>query len=152
VQDKTPVNIAQMPAFYLAGISVLTSNLNGQSAQDIGNLWATFFTQHLAAQIRGKLTDELICAYTDYASDMNGPYTAVLGYQVDPGEEQAADIIVVQVKACTAVMFESANTEPATVLETWNKIWTSGLHRAYHTDCDLYTADGRVKTFVSINP
>jgi predicted transcriptional regulator YdeE len=152
VRDKTSVNIAQMPAFYLAGISVRTSNLNGESARDIGNLWATFFTQHIAAQIKGKRSDELICAYTDYASDMNGPYTAVLGYQVDPGEEQAADISVVQVKACTAAMFESASAEPATVLATWSKIWTSVLNRAYQTDYDLYTAEGNVKTFVSIAP
>jgi predicted transcriptional regulator YdeE len=151
VQDKTPVNIAQMPAFYLAGISVRTSNLNGQSAQDIGNLWATFFTQHLAAQIRGKLTDELICAYTDYASDMNGPYTAMLGYRVNQ-EEQPTGITVVPVKACTAAVYISDNAEPATVLATWNKIWTSNIHRAYTTDYDLYTADGSVQTFVAIVP
>jgi predicted transcriptional regulator YdeE len=147
-----PGNPTRIEAFLLAGITVRTNNLNGQSARDIGQLWADFFAQDLTKKIQGKISGELICAYTEYESDMSGPYTTVLGYRVSPGQEQPAGIVVVEMKASPAVVYESPNAEPGTVLETWKKIWLGGLSRSYQTDYDLYAGDGTVQTFVSVAP
>src|SRR3954470_5851326 len=74
--------ISNQNQFFLVGISARTINQNGQSAQDIGGLWTRFTTENLGQQINGKVSDDMYCVYTDYESDHNGPYTAILGCRV----------------------------------------------------------------------
>ena len=43
----------------IIGISVCTTNQNGQAIQDIGNLWQRFFSEQLLAKIPNKVSDAI---------------------------------------------------------------------------------------------
>lgn len=137
-------------SFNIAAISVRTTNLAGQSQADIGNLWTRFFADNITAMIPEKLSDDLICAYTEYESDMNGWYTAILGYKVADSYNASNEISVVSVPSSTYQVYISTDAKPETVVQTWMQIWQSEIPRAYQTDFDLYLPDGRVETYVSV--
>jgi len=140
-----------LESFNIAGISVRTTNLAGQSQVDIGNLWARFFAGNITAMIPAKLSNDLICAYTEYESDMNGFYTVILGYKVDECYIVSNEISVVSVPFSTYQVYISTDAKPETVVQTWMQIWQSDIPRAYQTDFDIYLQDGRVESYISIN-
>ena len=76
------IEIIEQEAIYIAGISVRTTNKNGQSQTDIGHLWTKFMSEGLAGQIKDKVTDDIYCLYTDYETDHTGLYTTVIGCKV----------------------------------------------------------------------
>jgi predicted transcriptional regulator YdeE len=137
-------------SFNIAGILVRTTNLAGQSQVDIGNLWARFFADNITSMIPAKLSDDLICAYTEYESDMYGWYSVILGYKVAQSDNVTNEISVVNVPPSKYQVFISADAKPETVVQTWMLIWQSEIPRAYQTDFDLYLPDGRVETYLSI--
>ena len=137
-------------SFNIAGISARTTNLAGQSQADIGNLWARFFAGNITAMIPAKLSDDLICAYTEYESDMYGWYTVILGCKIAEPYNVTNEINVVNVPSSKYQVFISADAKPETVVQTWMQIWQSEIPRAYQTDFDLYLPDGRVETYVSV--
>ena len=139
-----------LESFHIAGISVRTTNLAGQSKVDIGNLWSRFFTGNISAMIPAKLSDDLICSYLDYESDMHGWYTVILGYKVAQSDNFTNEISVVNVPSSTYQVYISADAKPETVVQTWMHIWQSAISRAYQTDFDIYLPDGRVETYVSV--
>jgi len=63
----------------IVGISVRTTNQNGQAMQDIGNLWQRFFSEQLLAKIPNKVSDAIYSIYTDYQKDYTEPYTCIVG-------------------------------------------------------------------------
>ena len=63
----------------IIGISVLTTNQNGQAMQDIGNLWKRFFSEQILAKIPNKVSDAIYSIYTDYQKDYTEPYTCIIG-------------------------------------------------------------------------
>ncbi len=44
----------KMDEFYVMGISVKTTNINGQSSQDIGKLWEVFIADKVMDKIPNK--------------------------------------------------------------------------------------------------
>ena len=69
--------------FNVIGISVRTTNENGQSGKDIPALWNTFMSEAIQSKIPGKISEELFCIYTDYEKDHTKPYTTILGCKVE---------------------------------------------------------------------
>jgi predicted transcriptional regulator YdeE len=136
--------------FTIAGLSVRTTNQNGQAQQDIGNLWANFFSHNIAAVISGKRSGELICAYTEYESDMNGTYTTILGFKVADDAKQTNKVRSYKIPAASYRVFISPDARPETVAQTWMQIWQSEIPRAYQTDYDIYQEDGTVATWLSV--
>ncbi len=65
--------------FFLQGISVRTTNQNGQAAKDIGELWGRFMADNVQEKIEDRITDSIYCHYTHYESENTGPYTDFLG-------------------------------------------------------------------------
>lgn len=139
-----------LESFNIAGISVRTTNLAGRSQVDIGNLWAKFFAGNIKALIPAKQSEDLICAYTEYDSDMNGFYTVILGYKVAEHNNATNVISFVNVPSSTYQVYISENAKPQTVVQTWMQIWQSDIPRAYQTDFDLYLPDGKVETYLSV--
>ena len=66
----------------IIGISVRTTNQNGQAMQDIGNLWQRFFSEQILAKIPNKVSDAIYSIYTDYQKDYTEPYTCMIGVEV----------------------------------------------------------------------
>jgi predicted transcriptional regulator YdeE len=136
--------------FTLIGLAVRTTNQGGQSQKDIAELYGSFFSNQFADKIPGKISTDLICAYTDYESDMNGPYTVLLGFKVSDNVKAPEGLTLINVPAKHYQVFTSTDARPETVVQTWMKIWQSDLPRAYQTDFDIYLQDGRVETYVSV--
>jgi predicted transcriptional regulator YdeE len=72
----------------LMGLSLKkkTSNANGQSNIDCGNLWQKFETEDYANKITGRLNDEVLAVYHDYEGDYTKPFSYFIGCRVKPGE------------------------------------------------------------------
>lgn len=68
--------------FQVIGISVRTTNENGQSAKDIGQLWDKFMSEGISDNIPNKIDDNVFSIYTNYESDQTKPYDTILGCEV----------------------------------------------------------------------
>jgi predicted transcriptional regulator YdeE len=136
--------------FTIIGLSVRTTNQGGQSQKDISDLYSKFFSNQFTDKIPGKISGDLICAYTEYKSDMNGPYTVILGFKVYDNLKVPEGLDMINVPAINYQVFTSPDARPETVVQIWIQIWQSDIPRAYQTDFDVYLQDGRVETYVSV--
>lgn len=128
----------QLDQFIITGISVRTTNQDGQSQADIGQLWQRFIGEHLMAQIPDKLSDEIYCLYTDYESDFTGAYTTYIGCRVDPAALVPEGLVSKKIPAAKYLRMESQGKLPDCVAQSWRSIWQSDLDRAYGADFDVY--------------
>ncbi len=141
---------------HIAGISVRTTNQNGQSAVDIGRLWQRFFSESIVSKVPNKVSEELYCVYTDYESDHTGAYTTVLGYQVQKGTKVPDNLALVRIPAGTYRRYTSEGKLPECLLATWQHIWQTAADRNFVADFDIYGPEAqdwdnaRVETFLSI--
>jgi predicted transcriptional regulator YdeE len=129
--------------FFLVGISVRTTNQNGQSAQDIGGLWTRFTTENLGQQISAKVSDDMYCVYTDYESDHTARYTAILGCRVDSLDNIPDGFTGITVPAGDYQVFYLAGEFPANIGAAWQEIWASDIDRKYASDYDWYKGDAK---------
>lgn len=123
----------------ILGISVRTSNNNGEAARDIPALWNRFIIEELARKIPNKVDETIYCLYTDYEKDHTTPYTTILGCAVStqaviPEGMVAKTIEVANYQKYTA----RGNLNDGIVFNEWVKIWNSDLDRAYTTDYEVY--------------
>lgn len=125
--------------FCVLGISVRTTNENGQAGQDIPALWNKFMTEGIAEQIPNKIDNSVYCIYTDYEKDHTKPYTTILGCKVEN-----LDTIP---NGMTGKAFEEAtytkhiakgNILQGMVFNEWTKIWNSNLDRTFTADFEVY--------------
>jgi len=139
---KTQFENKNLPGFLVTGISVRTTNKDGQSNKDIGDLWTRFMAEGIAGQIPEKLSDDVYCVYTDYESDYMGWYTAVIGCGVS--EAVAVDgLFTAMIPAGNYRVYKPEGEFPASVANTWMQIWEDGAGRAYIADYDLYKAGAK---------
>lgn len=130
-----------MEAFNVIGISVRTTNENGQAAQDIPVLWNRLFTENIASQIPGKSSDDIVCIYTDYEKDHTKPYTTILGYKVDHLDSIPEGLTGKAIGENKYTVFTAAGKlSDGIVYQEWEKIWNSDLDRDFTTDFEIYGA------------
>lgn len=125
--------------FNVIGISVRTTNQNGQAAQDIPALWNKFMTEGIANQIPNKIDDTIYCIYTEYEKDHTAPYTTILGCKVT----NLATVPSGMVGKFFEETFYKKHTAKGNILQglvynEWLKIWSSGLDRAFTADFEVY--------------
>ena len=148
--------IIELETFYVAGISVRTTNQNGQAQSDIGALWQRFFSEGIREKIPGKIGEDIYCIYTDYESDANGPYTAFLGCKVASPGRFPMGILSRTIPGSRYKVFTAKGKLPESVVKTWQNIWKSGIERKYAADFDLYGEraqdpnDAEVQIYVSV--
>jgi predicted transcriptional regulator YdeE len=130
--------IKDLPMFYVAGLAVRTINKGGQAAQDIGALWQRFTEGNLAEKLEDKEGNELYCLYTDYESDHNDYYTAILGCKVSSIEYLPEGFTGKAIPASKYAVFTPVGKFPANIGETWQHIWKSPILRKYTADFDVY--------------
>ncbi len=127
--------------FSVIGISVRTTNENGQSAKDIPMLWNKFITESIAEKIPNKVNSDIISVYTDYEKDHTKPYTTILGCVVEnldsiPSEMTGNIIENQQYEKFVA----KGNLSDGIVYNEWIKIWESNLERTFTSDFEVYGA------------
>lgn len=159
---KSQVNSKQMnhqtiQKFYIVGISVRTTNQNGQSAKDIEALWGKFWGEKIQKQIPNKLNDDIYAVYTDYETDFNGPYTTIIGLSVSSLKDIPKGFVGITIETTQYQKFISKGKMPAAVFNTWLEIWgNKNIKRAYKADFTIhgkkyYDGDNaEVETFVSV--
>ncbi len=133
------MNIQSIQKFQVIGISVRTTNENGQVAVDVPALWNRFITEGIANQIPGKLSDSLYCIYTDYEKDHTKPYTTILGCKVENLQNIPAGMVGITVESATySKHIAKGNILQGLVFSEWTKIWNSDLNRGYTADFEVY--------------
>jgi predicted transcriptional regulator YdeE len=55
--------------FNLIGISIRTTNEDGQAAQEIAELWGKFINENILSAIPNKVDNLVYSLYTDYEGD-----------------------------------------------------------------------------------
>ncbi|MCQ6957393.1 GyrI-like domain-containing protein [Mucilaginibacter aquariorum] len=135
--------IKDLPMFYVAGLSVRTINKNGQASRDIGSLWQTFTQNNMAEKLEDREGNELYCVYTDYESDHNDYYVAILGCKVSSIEYLPEGFTGKAIPASKYMVFTPVGKFPANIAATWQHIWQSGIERKYTADFDVYDVTGK---------
>ncbi|BAU53600.1 GyrI-like domain-containing protein [Mucilaginibacter gotjawali] len=148
--------IIEISQFYLAGITVRTTNQNGQSQIDIGELWGRIMQGNLLAKVENKLSDDTYCVYTDYESDYLGAYTCLIGCKVASPDRIPDGFAGITIAAGKYQVYDPEGKFPEKVHATWQEIWKSDIKRAYTADFDVYGAnaksfeDTEVKIYLAI--
>ncbi len=148
----------ELSKFDIIGISMRTTNENGQSSHDIPELWKKFFAENVLEKIPNKLDSNIYSVYTDYESDFTKPYTVILGCKVANLDTIPEGMIGKTILGGKFSVFTAkGDLTKGAVASEWLKIWNTKLERAYTADFDVYGAkaqnpkDAVVEIFVAIN-
>ena len=141
----------------IIGIVVRTTNANGQAATDLGKLWGQFMSDTIS-KIPNAISEEIIAIYTDYESDYQGAYTAIIGKKVSSLDEIPDGMIGREFPATKFQKFVAKGEMPNAVMQTWKTIWEQDatLNRAYQYDFEVYGeksqngSESEVEIFVSV--
>ncbi|PKG43833.1 GyrI-like domain-containing protein [Psychroflexus sp. MES1-P1E] len=143
--------------FNVVGISVRTTNENGQSTKDIEALWEKFWGEEIQKQIPKKVNDDIYTVYTDYETDFNGTHTLIIGLPVSSLENIPEGFGGITIEKDVYEKFVSKGKMPEAVLATWMEIWQDkDLKRTYNADFTIhgkkyYDGDNaEVETFISV--
>lgn len=126
--------------FSIIGISVRTTNKDGQSQQDLGQLWEKFFSEGMYDKIPNKESDEIFSVYTDYKSDYTEEYTTIIGVPVTTLEEIPTGMIGREFPSENFQEFLAKGPLPKAVADKWMGIWEmdAELNRKYTYDFEVY--------------
>jgi len=143
--------------FHIIGISVRTTNVSNKALKDIGELFGNFVSQNMMGKIPEKITEDIYCVYTDYESDYNGPYTAIVGCKVNSLDDIPTGFIGKTIPDAKYQVYKSTGKLSISLTRTWEEIWNTDIDRRYSADFDIYGEKAKdyenaeVETYVSIN-
>lgn len=151
------MEIKQIEAFNIIGITVRTTNKDGQAAKDIGALWQKFMSEDILDKIPHKIDNTIYSLYTEYDGDYTQPYTTLLGCKVSNLDTIPKGMVGKSFNESNYVKFISkGDLTKGAVYESWVKIWKTDLNRAYTVDFEVYgkkaqnPENAEVSIFVSI--
>jgi predicted transcriptional regulator YdeE len=125
--------------FSVIGISVRTTNENGQSGQDIPALWNKFMAEGISGKIPNKIDNSLYCIYTEYEKDHTKPYTTILGCLVSSLDVIPEAMIGKTIEKASYEKFTAkGNLQEGIVFKEWMKIWSADLNRSFNADFEIY--------------
>jgi len=125
--------------FNVIGISVRTTNENGQSGKDIPALWSQFMTEEIQSKIPNKVSEDLFCIYTDYEKDHTKPYTTILGCKVESLDVVPENMIGKTIESANyKELIAKGNLSEGIVFNKWLEIWNSDLDRIFTADFEVY--------------
>lgn len=148
----------KLKEFQLIGIALKTktTNENGQSAIDCGNLWQQFEKGNYAEKIPGKLSNKIFAVYYNYEGDHTKPFSYFIGCKVKKDLEIADGLDGLIIPEDIYEKLTAKGKMPDCVADAWKKIWSSNLPRAYNTDFEVYDErskdwnDAEADIFISI--
>ena len=148
----------EIKEFKLVGLALKTktTNENGQSAIDCGNLWQKFETENLADNIPGKLSDEIYAVYYNYEGDYTKPFSYFIGCKVKTDAEVVPGMDSLDIPGGSYQKFIAKGIMPDCVANSWKEIWTTDIPRAYQADFEIYDErskdwkDAEVEIFISV--
>ncbi|GAA0876097.1 GyrI-like domain-containing protein [Wandonia haliotis] len=145
--------------FHIIGISVRTTNENGQSTKDIPALWEQFMQEQILEKIPNKLDNTVYCMYTDYEKDHTRPYTTLIGCRVSSLDEIPENMTGKTISAAPYHKYTvKGNLQQNIVYNAWLKIWNEDLKRSYTADFEMYDPtkqtpeNAEVEIFIAVDP
>lgn len=133
------MNKIEIPRFKLIGLKIgNTSNKNGQSSIDCGNLWQRFEQEGLAERISGRLGDEIYAVYFNYEGDHTEPFSYFVGCRVGFDAAVPEGLESLAIPAQTYSKYTAKGTMPDCITNQWKAIWRSDQKRNYQYDFEVY--------------
>ncbi len=125
--------------FHIIGISIRTTNENGQASKEIAELWNTFMSENVLTKIPSKVDNEIYSLYTDYESDHTKPYTTILGCKVENLNSIPNGMIGRSFEGGTYVKTTAkGDLMKGLVVDQWSKIFEMELDRTYNADFEIF--------------
>lgn len=146
-------------AFNIVGLAVETTNENGASAKDLGDLWSRFYSDNVTRQVANMVGAEVYAVYTDYESDHTGMYTCIIGVKVSSLNVIPEGLYARAFPAATMIRMTAKGPMPDAIFEQWQRIWDAEeiLGRSYEYDLEVYGErsmwgdEAEVDIFLSVN-
>jgi len=143
--------------FKIIGISIRTTNENGQASQEIAELWQRFMSENVISKIPNKIDNAVYSLYTEYESDHTKPYTAILGCKVENLDNVPNGMVGKSFDGGTySKTTAKGDLMQGLVVNQWSKIFEMELHRTYDADFEIFgekaqnPADAEVEFYVGI--
>jgi predicted transcriptional regulator YdeE len=138
--------LVRLYGMYIVGLEVRTMNRDeeNQATAKIPALWQRVRGENVLAAIpTPKEPAVILGAYTRYQSDDKGPYSLIVGSEVDALERIPPGMVGITVLAQEYLIFTASGEMPAATIEGWKAVWkyfseTTVLKRAYTTDFERY--------------
>lgn len=148
----------QLKQINLIGLAlpVKTTNENGQSMKDCGELWMLFEKEEIASKIPNKLTEEVIAVYHDFEGDHTQPFSYFIGCKVKEGTETPEDLKNLTIPAGKYQKVMAKGEMPGCIASKWKEIWESDIPRAFKADFEVYDertqdwSDAEVDIYLSV--
>ncbi|NDI98329.1 AraC family transcriptional regulator [Flavobacterium sp. LaA7.5] len=147
-----------LETLYLTGIALphKTSNTNGQSMKDCGQLWQEFEKGGWFVKIPERIEDKVYAVYYDYEGDHTQPYSYFIGCRVAPGAPVPEGMENIVIPPRDFIKFTAKGKMPDCIAEKWKNIWKSKMQRAYKADFEVYDErshdwnDAEVDIFIGV--
>ncbi|UTX49994.1 GyrI-like domain-containing protein [Chryseobacterium sp. MA9] len=133
------MNNMKVEPFKVIGISVRTTNENGQAGKDIPVLWEKMMNENIINSIPNKIDNTIYSIYTDYEKDHTKPYTTVLGCKVENLDNIPEGMIGYSFDGGDYVKFTTkGDLSKGLIINEWLKIWEMDLGRVFTADFEVY--------------
>ncbi|WP_310993098.1 GyrI-like domain-containing protein [Aequorivita marina] len=143
--------------FNIIGISIRTTNENGQASKEIAELWGKFMSESVLSKIPNKVDNEIYSLYTDYEEDHTKPYTAILGCKVENLDNIPNGMVG---KSFSGGTYNKTTAKgdlmQGLIVNQWSKIFEMELDRTYDADFEIFgekaqnPSDAEVDFYVGI--
>lgn len=125
--------------FNIVGISIRTTNENGQASEEIAELWGKFMSESILTKIPNKVDNEIYSLYTDYEGDHTKPYTAILGCKVENLNNIPSGMVGKSFSGGTYTKTTAkGDLMQGLVVSQWSKIFEMELDRTYNADFEIF--------------
>ena len=147
------------PEMKFIGIEVRTTNQKEMdpSTAKIPGLWGRFFQEKIAEKIPDKKRDgPLFGIYTKYESDHTGPYSLIIGVEVNDPEPTPVGMTGLKIPPGQFMVFTAQGPMPNALIDTWIYIWdyfSKETHhkRLYTADYEVHSGNDDVDIYIAVN-
>jgi predicted transcriptional regulator YdeE len=140
--------VEYVESFIVVGLQVRTQNSDefNEKTAKIPNLWQQFYASGLAANT------PIFGVYSNYDSDASGYYTVTVGVASEHVQAQWSSV---KIQAGNYLVFHGIGLMPATVIETWKRIWeffetNTQYQRNFVSDFEVYDGAEQVAIYIGL--
>ena len=140
--------VKPVESFNVMGFSVRTQNSDefNEKTAKLPSLWHRFYTSELAMNVT------IFGVYSNYDSDANGHYMVTAGVKSSHPQSQLSSVTI---QAGQYLVFEDTGPMPATVIETWKRVWAffetnTEYKRNFISDFEAYNGPDHVAIYIGL--
>lgn len=132
--------LQNMKSMRLIGLALpsKTTNQNGQSMKDCGELWTRFEKEDVFSKIPNKLSNEVLAVYHDYEGDHTQPFSYFIGCKVGEGTKIPEGLNSITIPSGNYQKIIAKGKMPDCIANAWEEIWKSDIPRSFKTDFEVY--------------